>query len=95
MAQHETKPEAMTPLKARFVNAGPCPFEVWRKEQGLTRSEFARLLGISYNMAYALERGHLARLPEYLVFAIVDAGLPDNLVGAYYRWRAGKPWQDR
>jgi transcriptional regulator with XRE-family HTH domain len=84
----------MTPLKRRFVDAGLCPFEIWRREQGLTRAEFARLLGISYNMAYNLEKGHLAHLPERLRWAIIEAGLPDTLIGAYYRWRGGLPWQN-
>ncbi|HHW42533.1 MAG TPA: helix-turn-helix domain-containing protein [Desulfotomaculum sp.] len=79
-------------FKRRFEQAGENPFVAWRKEQGLTRAELARLLGTSYNVAYGLEKGHYpAPLPERLVYAIYNAGLPFELITEYTRWRRGEP----
>lgn len=79
-------------FKQKFIDAGENPFTVWRKEQGLTRAELARLLNVSYNVVYSLEKGHYpAPLSDRLVYAIYKAGLPYELVTEYTRWRRGEP----
>ncbi len=79
-------------LKQRFANAGENPFTTWRKEQGLTKTEFARLLDVPYSCIYKLESGHYGvRLTDHLLHKMVKAKLPiDQLLPAYMRWRRGE-----
>lgn len=78
-------------FKRKFELAGENPFITWRKEQGLTRAELARLLDVSYTTVYNLEKGHFSiPLPERLAYKIYRGGLPHELLAEYARWRRGE-----
>lgn len=75
----------------KLEQAGSNPFVIWRKAQGLTKIEFARVLDVPYSTIYKLEAGHYGvTLTDHLKHKILAAGLPvDQLLPAYMKWRRG------
>lgn len=65
------------------------PVSCHRQGLGLSRREFAQLLGVAYDRIAAIERGHARQIPATWATPLANAGVADfaALRAAYAEWR--------
>lgn len=62
-----------------------------RKDKGLSRPQFAMLVGLGYTQIASAESGHHQKLPEHWRANFESAGLKfDDLSSSYLAWREAR-----
>mgnify|MGYP000591949730 CR=1 FL=1 len=72
-----------------FETSNKNPVITYRKKRDLKPAQLAKLVGVSANTIYRLEKGYQASLPSQIRRTLNEAedGLGDDLAEAYGEWR--------